>query len=355
MQKKILNAISIFWQTSLLILVINIFIEPGLWIYLLRQAKGQLTVIAHTREVTPLLESSQLSNDQKYKIRFIQEVKLYAETQLGLKRTNNYSTYYDHGKQPIIWLLTACEPFSMKEKTWKFPMVGEVSYKGFFDHDLGRHEAIDLRLESYDVDLGKVTAWSTLGIMSDPILSSMLDYNEGELAELIIHELTHATLYLPSKVDFNENFASFVGRKGAINFLEYKYGLQNDTLKSYLKHIKEEDMIKSFMLESKHSLEQFYMKMDVNLTLAQKNRLKYDEFTKIISAFYCLPLSSNKLKLKMAKRIAVSKNAFFMHYNRYDAQYNQLNEIFEREGNQLPSFIRFAKTNRFSRFMRKVE
>ena len=86
MQKKILNAVAILWQTSLLILVFNVFINPGLWIYLLRQAKGQLTVIAQTRDVTPLLQSSALSETQKYKIRLIQEVKLYAETRLGLKK-----------------------------------------------------------------------------------------------------------------------------------------------------------------------------------------------------------------------------------------------------------------------------
>ena len=354
MQKKILNAVAILWQTSLLILVFNVFINPGLWIYLLRQAKGQLTVIAQTRDVTPLLQSSALSETQKYKIRLIQEVKLYAETRLGLKKTNNYSTYFDHGKQPVIWLLTACEPFSLKEKTWTFPMLGEVSYKGFFDYNLGLKEANELRVESFDVDLGRVSAWSTLGILSDPILSSMLDDSEGELAELIIHELTHATLYLPSSVDFNENFASFVGRKGAISFLEQKYGVQNDTLKSYLKNLEEEDTIKAFVLKHKQILAQFYNTLDDKLTVVQKNRLKADELNKIITALHLLPLS-NKLKLKMAKRIVVSKNAFFMHYNRYDAQYEQLNQIFEQEGKLLPAFINSAKNNGFKRLINDTD
>ena len=82
----------------------------------------------------------------------------------------------------------------------------------------------ELESEGYEVRIRPVGAWSTLGFFNDPILSNMLERSPGALAELIIHEMTHATLYVKDGVDFNENLATFVGEQGALEFLEAQYG-----------------------------------------------------------------------------------------------------------------------------------
>jgi len=327
----------------LLSLALNVMLDAGLWVYLLRQAKGQFKVIHNTQKVEKVLTDHRLTKDQLRKIKLIEEVKLFAEKEFGLKKTNNYSTFFDQHEKPILWMLTACEPFSFKEKVWHFPMLGEVSYKGFFNHELALKEVYQLKMKNYDVDLGKVSAWSTLGFLPDPILSSMLENDEGELAELIIHELTHATLYFASNVDFNENFASFVGQQGALLFIEHKYGKQSAQMQQYINDIKMENTLKFFLLAQKKKLDGFYTTLDIHLLPQEKLRLKQLKMTAIIDELYLLDIYNWKTKLKIAHKIRISGNAYFMSFNRYDAQYDQLMALFLKHNNNLKHFIAYAK------------
>jgi predicted aminopeptidase len=114
--------------------------------------------------------------------------------------------------------------FQLKAYEWDFPLIGSFSYKGFFNYDQALEEEDKIRKNGYDTSIDEIAGWSTLGWFKDPVLSDMLDRSSGSLANLIIHELTHGTLYVKDNVDFNENLASFVGDKGALIFLRHKYG-----------------------------------------------------------------------------------------------------------------------------------
>jgi predicted aminopeptidase len=346
LQKKIKYALLLIWQMLLLAIVLTIACDTPMWVYLIRQAKGQLYVIYHTQKVATVLEKNNLDWNEIHKIKLIQEIKLYAENEIGLNKTNNYTTFYNQHSKPILWMLTACEPFAFKEKVWQFPLLGEVSYKGFFDYNLAISEANYLKMQHYNVDVGKVSAWSTLGILSDPILSSMLENEEGELAELIIHELTHATLYFPNNVDFNENFASFVGRQGAIQFLKNKYGSQSKQLEIYLKDVEEETILKRFLFENKEMLSLYYASFDKNMDDSQKDILKQKKLSEVIQKLYLLNIYNWKTKIKIAQKIRLSGNAYFMSFNRYDAQYEQLLKSFNQQNNKLKKFIQFHKNNK---------
>ncbi len=330
----------------LLWLVLYVMLDAGLWVYLLRQAKGQFKIIYHTQPIEKVLLGNRLSSDQLNKIRLIEEVKLFAEKEFGLKKTNNYSTFYDQQGKPILWMLTACEPFSFNEKVWHFPMLGEVSYKGFFNYDLAVDEANQLKLKKIDVDIGKVSAWSTLGFLPDPVLSSMLDNDEGELAALIIHELTHATLYFPSNVDFNENFASFVGQQGALLFIERKYGKHSPQMQVYLNDIKMENILKQFLLKQKEALDRFYKTLDAHVEHHEKLRLKQLKMTSIINELNALDIYNWKTRIKIAHKIRISGNAYFMSFNRYDAQYQKLYKLYQENNYNMKSFIIYAKQNK---------
>jgi len=343
--KKIKYTISILWQILLLGILLYIMINPALWVYLLRQGKGQFNVLYHTQKVEKVLANKLVSAAQEKKIKLIKEIKIFAEKEFGLAVTNNYTSYFDQHGKPILWMLTACDPFSFKEKVWHFPLLGEVSYKGFFNYDLAIYEANQLKMKHYDVDIGKVSAWSTLGFLPDPILSSMLENDEGALAELIIHELTHATLYFASNVDFNENFASFVGQQGAKLFIEHKYGKHSKQMHQYLTALKMENKLKTFLLEHKVSLEAFYNELDQDLTSQEKLKMKQQKMSQIINELYALEIYNWKTKIRIAHKIRISGNAYFMSFNRYDAQYNKLNALFQQNNNHLKSFINYAKQN----------
>ena len=102
--------------------------------------------------------------------------------------------------------------------------MGTVPYRGYFDLKRAKKERDALEAKGYDTYLRSVSAYSTLGWFSDPVLSSMLHYRDADLASLVIHEMTHATVWIPGDINFNESLASFVGDAGAILFFKSKFG-----------------------------------------------------------------------------------------------------------------------------------
>lgn len=195
--------------------------------YVLKQAGGQLDVLLNSRSVEEMLVDPSVSQTTRDKLRLIGEIKEFGEREMGLAPSANYTTFYDTAGRPITYVVTACPKDSFRPYTWWFPIVGEVPYKGFFNRDDAVAEAAALREEGYDVSLGSAAAYSTLGWFKDPVLSTMLDYPAEQLAALILHELTHGTIYLPGGADFNEGLASFVGWQGALEFARWRFGARS--------------------------------------------------------------------------------------------------------------------------------
>ena len=204
-----------------------ILILAALWnfrliAYGVGQLTGQLKIIRGSVPVEEVLQNPGTDSDYRKKLELIAEIRKFATDSLGLTDTDNYTTFYDQQHKPLMWVVTGCKPYALEAKKWHFPIIGEVSYKGFFEEDLAKAEAEKIRNEGYIADIYSPSAWSTLGYFKDPILSGMLKRSPGRLAELIIHESTHATCYIESSVDFNENFATFTGEPGAAIFLKSK-------------------------------------------------------------------------------------------------------------------------------------
>ncbi len=186
----------------------------------------QAHVSFHSIPIQEVLNDEQAAPEIQDKIRFIQEVKRYGEESVGLNRTGSYSRFYEV-KGPILYVVTASEKDQLKSYQWTFPIVGKVTYKGFFTEEGALREKRDLDKMGYDTYLRPSEAYSTLGWLKDPILSSMLKWDDGTLANLILHEMTHATVYFKGNADFNEQIATFIGNQGAIDFLAKKYGSES--------------------------------------------------------------------------------------------------------------------------------
>jgi predicted aminopeptidase len=192
--------------------------------YLLKQGAGQLDILLYSRSVEEMLRDPSVPGAVKEKLALIQEIRDFGEREMGLRPSDNYTTYYDTSGRPITFIVTACPKDSFQPYTWWFPIVGEVPYKGFFSREDAIAEARELQAQGLDVSLGSAAAYSTLGYFRDPILSTMIDYPEEELASLILHELTHGTIYLRGGTDFNEGLANFTGWQGALEFARLKHG-----------------------------------------------------------------------------------------------------------------------------------
>jgi predicted aminopeptidase len=128
-------------------------------------------------------------------------------------------------------VLSAAQKDRLTPKTWWFPIVGRVPYKGYFNEDAAMREQDKLEGDGFDTFLRPTAAFSTLGWFADPLLSTLIRLDEVDLVETVLHELSHNHLFVKGQVRFNESFATFVGRAGAIEFFCNREGGGSDTVK----------------------------------------------------------------------------------------------------------------------------
>lgn len=192
-------------------------------LYLAKLGWHQGAILYRCVPVEEVLEDSESLHVVKWKLRLIQDVKRYGQEQLGLKNTGSY-TKFVQVQRPILYVVTACEKDRLQLRSWRFPIVGEVTYKGFFTKEDALEERKRLDAEGLDTFVHGVDAYSTLGWMRDPIFSPMLAWRPATLADVILHEMAHGTVYFKDDTAFNERAATFVGNMGAIHFLQSSYG-----------------------------------------------------------------------------------------------------------------------------------
>lgn len=313
-------------KSILLIILLLAIYQYKLVIYGVQQLKGQLHIIYNARDVNDCLQDATVPDSVKRKLLLIREIRKYAVDSLGLKESKNYTTFYDQQGKPVLWVLTACEPFAMRAYEWYFPLLGKVSYKGFFEKEKGLPEEEKLIREWYDVEYSPVGAWSTLGWFRDPVLSNMIKRKDGQIAELIIHELTHATVYLKSSVDYNENIATFIGEQGAIRFLHYKYGADAKQTIEYTNYKEDETEFGNYMVNACEQLDSVYNSMDSTLSFRDKLKIKYNAITKIVTGINQLPLHNKPRYTFSFPGNHLPNNAWFMSYKRYRVSQNDFDK-----------------------------
>jgi predicted aminopeptidase len=292
-------------------------------IYLFYQAKGQVSILMNRENIREYAASHQLSEKEKKNLKLVEEVKSYSTDSLGYFPTQNFAQVYHQNNSPSLWVITASEPFALKAYEWEFPLIGKVSYKGFFKKDLAEKELNRLRAMNYDVDLRPVSAWSTLGWFNDPVLSSMLKKSKGGICNLLFHELFHATYYAPSSVDLNENMASFIAHKATLQFLK------NDTaaLREYLDNEKDNELINDFMTRQNAFLKKYYKEIEKN---SNRPLLKLRIIQQIADSLNFLPVKNKRLLELHREQVLQQKNAYFIDFEQYDSKQDSLDTAFNK-------------------------
>lgn len=256
------------WLAFFVLLGLAIWVLSGC--YLFHVAKGQLTALCDAESVDEALKRPDLEPCDKDKIVYIQDVREFAETKLTLKPSDNYTTYLPGSKEPRYWVLTAAYKDRLEPITWTFPVVGTVSYKGFFDLEVAKKARDELAADGYDVYLRPALAYSTLGWFKDPITPQMLDLDAGLLADLIIHELTHGTVYAAGQTTYSEFFAQFVGRQGALEFLADRYGQDSAEVAAFRDRVADEQLFDGFMRDAAVRLRAMYAAKPADLEAARQ-------------------------------------------------------------------------------------
>lgn len=186
--------------------------------YLMRGAWEEALILARRRSIEGLLRDSTVSEGTRAKLRVVTAARQYAVQDLGLIARESFTTFTELRRDTLVLVLSAARRDTLAAHTWWFPVVGRVPYKGFFDFDEARQAAADMREAGLATYLRPAAAFSTLGWFNDPLLSTTLRQDSLSLAQTVIHELVHNTLFVKGEVEFNESLASFVGARGAAAF-----------------------------------------------------------------------------------------------------------------------------------------
>lgn len=201
--------------------------------YLWHVTLGQATLLARQQPVETVLHEAQLTEQERQKIQLVLAVRVFAIEQLGLYDSRSYTTFVRLDGPYVSYNLSAASPDALTPYVWHFPVLGSMPYKGFFDKTYAERAQRALEEQGYDTYLRGVRAYSTLGFFDDPILSSMLAYDDFVLINTIIHEMVHQTVWIKGSVSFNESLASFIGEHGTQAYLTQRYGTEAMELQRY--------------------------------------------------------------------------------------------------------------------------
>ena len=184
---------------------------------------GHMDLLQRSRPVTQWLADESTSPALRERLRLTQRIREFAVTELGLPDNASYRSFADLQRPAVVWNVVAAPELSLRLKTWCFAVMGCVGYRGYFDRAGADALAAELQSEGWEVSVYPVPAYSTLGwtnwLGGDPLLSTFIQWPEGELARLIFHELAHQVAYAPDDTTFNESYATAVERIGGARWL----------------------------------------------------------------------------------------------------------------------------------------
>jgi predicted aminopeptidase len=294
-----------------------------------------VTLLGYLNKAVPLEKI-----DNKDFIRLVTEIRAFAMDELGLKESRNYTRFVQLDKNYLAAVVSASAKDSFLRHEWNYPIVGKMPYKGFFNIEDARKERAKLEKKDLDVWIRGVDAFSTLGWFKDPIYSYMMDYSPARLADLIIHELVHATVFIKGQVKFNEELAEFIGSEGARLFIAARYGEDSDEYRQISASDKDGKNYVAFIQELIAELDVLYTS-DIGREekLAEKERI-INAAKERFNAEYDSRFSSDNYR--GFSELPVN-NAYLELYRLYHTEDNFYTELYERSGKNLPAFISAAK------------
>src|SRR5919108_625525 len=187
-------------------------------VYVIRAGFEEAKILSRRRPISSVIEDPGTSGETRRKLQLVLQARDFAEHALSLAAGESYTTYSYVDSDTLLLVVSAARKDRFEAYTWWFPIVGRVPYKGFFHFDAAQREAARLEAAGYDTYVRPSGAFSTLGWFNDPLLNTLLRYDDVSLVSTVLHELLHNTVYIPSQIAFNETFANFVGDRGVIEF-----------------------------------------------------------------------------------------------------------------------------------------
>jgi len=181
---------------------------------------GQLDLLSKREHIADLLADPSTDPELARRLSDVLAIREFAAAELSLPESRSYRHYADLERSAAVWNVVAAAPYSVVPATWCYPIAGCVAYRGYFDPDDAREQAQRLEVEGLDVIVSPAVAYSTLGWFDDPVLNTMLAWDDADLAGFLFHELAHEAVYVKGDTAFNEAFATTVERVSVARWLE---------------------------------------------------------------------------------------------------------------------------------------
>jgi len=295
--------------------------------YVTQAAAGQRDLIDRARDIDYLVREKRVDHRLRRLLSQVAVIKRFGERH-GLRATSNYTKYTRIDHPEVVWVVTASEPLRFRPKQWSFPLVGSFTYLGWFKLEQARPFAESLRQAGWDVDVRGSGAYSTEGFFQDPVLSSMISPRAdalGELADVLLHESSHATIFVHHQSTFNESVASFVGDGLTEVFLDETVGASSEEARAYRARQRESTERERVLRAVYAQLEGLYAS---SLPNAEKLSLKADILVRLRAALgYRRPIT----------------NATLIQYKTYNSGQEEFAELLRACGGSWPRFIRTVK------------
>jgi len=243
--------------------------------YYMQTVSGQLDVIGRRQDIVEMLEDETLPEDMRERLNLVLAVRSFAVESMHLPESGSYTTYADLERGYAVQNLFAAPEFSTHLRAWCYPIVGCATYRGYFDEDMLHESADELRQQGYDVYIGRVAAYSTLGWFDDPILNTVMGWPEYQLVGLIFHELAHHRLYIEDDTVFNESFASAVEQAGIeLWYSVHEQEEQPDQVRIYLERKNSRARVFEIIFRLREELAELYQQeLTVEDMRQEKSRL----------------------------------------------------------------------------------
>lgn len=252
-------------------------------VYYFHALSGQLEILNKRRPVEEVLNDPATTPRTRQQLALVLRLRDFASRELGLPENRSYRSYADLERPFVIWNVFATPELSLVPRHWCFVFAGCVSYRGYFARDKADRFAADMKQEGYDVYVGGVPAYSTLGWFNDPLLNTFIHRSEADLAGLLFHELAHQVQYVSDDTAFNESFATVVELEGVKRWFERFGTLQQ--ARAYRDKIQRREEFTALVLKHKARLAEIFAS---NSSDSEKHAVKAQVFKELRSEYVTL-------------------------------------------------------------------
>ncbi len=315
------------WMLRVLALAAPVWLACGCSAgYVARAAYEEARILWRRQPIEQVLAQPSLSAGEEHKLRLVLDVRRYAEETIGLRVGGSFQSISRIDGSAVVHLLVAARRDRLEPRTWWFPIVGRVPYKGFFSKKTAAAAAAALERDGYDAYVRPAIAFSTLGWFDDPLPSLLLQRDEVTLAEVIFHELFHATLFLPGEVTFDESAATFTGYRAAVEFFCVGDRAASQQCLQAAEDWRDTLKIAAFLADSISRLERFYATRPTGAALEDGRRHAFLEIRE--------GMSSLKLRPGRYADFAAGpiNNASLLEQRVYLRDLDLFEALYEREG-----------------------